>query len=60
MLVGTDQAGGREGRGMTTFLCSRGQWGDLPVDQLLLFEDAVDFSRSLRSLELLPIQHLLF
>lgn len=29
------------------------------VEQPLLFEDAVHFSRSLRSLELLPIQHLL-
>lgn len=36
-----------------------GQWGDLLLDQPLLFEDAVHFSRSLRSLELLPVQHLL-
>lgn len=33
--------------------------GDLLVEEPLLLEDAVHFSRSLRSLELLPVQHLL-
>lgn len=33
--------------------------GDLLVQQPLLLEDAVYFRRSLRSLELLPVQHLL-